>query len=109
MDNYASHVDLFQIMGIAGGSGSFTLCDDPVNESGTKINIPPAALAVFNDSISKSGKLDMASLFNPANEREVYNFCYTSGPTDICIKGKMEITVVLTRNVEKNSEFKEVK
>jgi hypothetical protein len=105
-DNYASNVDLFQLMGIAGASGNFELCDDPVNELGARINFPAGTLETISDSISRTGKLDMAALFNPANEREIYNFCYHAGLGDTCMKNKMEITVIVTRNVERGSDFK---
>jgi hypothetical protein len=101
-DDYASHVDLFQIMGIAGASGNFELCDDPVNNNGATITVPAEVVA----EISRTGIVNMTDLFNPANEKETYTFCYSSGRNDTCMKGKMEITVEVTRNIERDTEFK---
>jgi hypothetical protein len=101
-DNYASHVDLFQIMGIAGASGSFEICSEQT--------IPSDAI--------NSGIVDVRRLFQPdpaiepAKDREIYTFCYRdSGANDVCMKGKnMEITVVVTKNVgdRGDSEFEKV-
>jgi hypothetical protein len=95
-DEYASNVDLFQIMGIAGAEnyGHFELCDDPVNETGKTIPYP----AEIINTINSTGKLDMSRLFNPENEIEIYRFCYDRH--DSCMSNRMEITVALTRNVK---------
>jgi hypothetical protein len=95
-DEYASHVDLFQIMGIAGAEndGNFELCDDPVNETGNTIPYP----AEIINTINATGRLNMSILFSTTNEIEVYRFCYNRN--DSCMRNGMEITVVLTRNVK---------
>jgi hypothetical protein len=104
-DDYASHVDLFQIMGIAGGRGHFELYD--AIGDGASIDFSTEINAI-NDSISRSGKLDIASLFRKYNhDKQTYIFRYVPARNDTCVeKDNMEVTVEVTRNLERDTEFK---
>jgi hypothetical protein len=102
-DDYAKHIDLFQVLGIVGANGTFRLCEDPVNENGSKISIPPNLT-----QIEQSGIMDAYSLFNSNNSSETYTFCYLPSRSDSCVPDGMKITIVITRNVESDSEFQKL-
>jgi hypothetical protein len=108
-DDYAKHIDLYQVLGIVGASGSFTLCNDPVNERGRKIDVNPDVI----EEIQLSGVMNAFGLFtrtneSGTNESETYTFCYLPGKDDTCLQKKqMEITIIVTKNIQENSTFKE--
>jgi hypothetical protein len=91
-DDYASHIDLFQILGIAGASGNFILCEDPKPEG--KV-IP----SVIQNNIERNGIMDANALFDPDNTVEEYTFCYNPA-SDSCIPSGTKVTVVVTKNVK---------
>jgi hypothetical protein len=89
-DDYANHVDLFQLLGIVGADGSngqFRVCEAP---SGKDLS-----------SVEETGIMDAHALFNPTNESETYTFCYQS-INNSCVSSKMEVTVIVTRDVKKD-------
>jgi hypothetical protein len=100
-DDYASHVDIFQILGIVGATGSFSLCDDPVNEKGQKI----PQHEKLNDVVS-TGIMDASDMYDTNNESETYTFCYLPGRNEPCVPDDIKVTVIITKNVRDNSEFK---
>jgi hypothetical protein len=98
-------VDLFQVLGFVGATGSFELCGDPVNEQGQKI-IYDTEKQKKIDNIKLSGVMNASELYNTANESETYTFCYLPGRNELCMPKDIQITVIITRSVKDNSEFK---
>jgi hypothetical protein len=98
-DDYAKHIDLFQILGIIGAKGTFILCEDVVNEKGETINVP----ANITNEIEKTGIMNAFELYNTANEFEEYTFCYNPGQNEgnTCISSdKIQIKIIITKIVE---------
>jgi archaellin len=111
-DEYASRIDLFQILGIAGADGSFTLKDDPINQDGNKINISGSPHKDILDAVKLTGTLDANAIFDKdKNESETYKFGYIPGRNDVCLKNmdNIVITITVTKNVKSSSSFNEVK
>jgi hypothetical protein len=104
-DDYASHVDLFQILGSVGATGSFILCEDPVNERGQTIHQSAGELDKMIADVTRAGVMNAFELYDTANESETYTFCYLPRGNEPCISENIKITVVITRNVKNNSEF----
>jgi hypothetical protein len=99
-DDYARHVDLFQILGIVGANGNFDLFE-AYNNNGAEII--PANIR----EIELSGIMNAFELFNTNNENETYVFRYQPGREKDCLPAeKMQITVIITKDVQKDSEFK---
>jgi hypothetical protein len=99
-DDYAKHIDLYQVLGIVGASGNFELFDDPVNNAGTKIDDPV---------MTEPNVMDAHASFDEANESETYVFRYVpsgGGTNDTCVRDNMQITIVVTKYIENESEFK---
>jgi hypothetical protein len=96
-DDYAKHIDLFQVLGIVGATGNFELYDDPRNNLGAIID---------NPVMSQPNIMDAFASYDEANESETYTFRYIPLKNDTCVTDNMQITIVVTKDVEKNSEFK---
>jgi hypothetical protein len=98
-DDYARHIDLFQILGILGANGQFIRYDVP--ESNSKYD------AAQYDSILKiietTGIMDASILFDTKYTSETYTFRYLSS-NDTCVPHEAEITVVITKELEKEQE-----
>jgi hypothetical protein len=94
-DDYAKHVDLFQLLGVVGAKGYFTLCD-------TDNDLPPDVL----EYIEEYGIMNAYNLYDDAHESEAYTFCYVRGADDLCVPTNMQIEIIVTRDVAKKSEFK---
>jgi hypothetical protein len=93
-DDYAKHIDLFQVLGIAGTNGRFELQDDPVNNSGKKIDDPVMKQPYIMDAFSS---------YDVANESETYTFRYLPQRDDTsCISDRAIITIIVTKDVEQN-------
>jgi hypothetical protein len=97
-DDYAKHIDLFQVLGIAGAKGRFVLYDDPVNNNGTKIDDPV---------MKQPGIMDAFASYDVANESETYTFRYQPND-DICVSENVTVTIIVTRDIEKagGSDYK---
>jgi hypothetical protein len=100
-DDYAKHIDLYQILGVVGANRRFILCDPPVNDQGVTIADP-----VFDET---TGILNAFESYDEANSSQTYTFCYNKTPDDVCVKNNMQITIVVTKDVKTDSEFKELK
>jgi hypothetical protein len=90
-DEYASYIDLFQILGIAGASGNFILCEDP----------KPAGKVIpseIQQRIEQTGIMNANALFNENNTIEEYTFCYAPA-SDSCIPSGAKVTIIVTKNV----------
>jgi hypothetical protein len=105
-DDYAKHVDLFQILGIVGATGEFDLCDaftfDGIRE---RIIYPDVS------DVESSGIMNAFDLYNKnkTSEGKLYEyiryvFCYQSS-SDGCVPSNMKIEIKVTKNVEGNSDF----
>jgi hypothetical protein len=104
-DDYAEHVDLFQILGIAvdknSPSGYFELYN-AVNNKGAEITLATSVL----DGIKQNGKINVSTLFNEANDSETYTFGYLPNTnSNSCVSNKMKITIIVTKNVKEDSQF----
>jgi hypothetical protein len=110
-DDYAKHMDLFQILGIVGANGEFDLCDAFAPYGTGERIIYPDERDV--EDIESSGIMNAFALYNKnkTSEGELlyeyvrYVFCYQSG-SDGCVPSNMKIEIKVTRDVEKNSDFK---
>jgi hypothetical protein len=95
-DDYARHIDLYQVLGVVGASGNFELLSDPVNQNGTPIDDPE----MIDDNI-----MDASASFDIANESETYTFKYIPKGDEPCVKENMQITIIVTKDIRKDSEF----
>ncbi|MDR0605758.1 MAG: hypothetical protein LBG80_15805 [Bacteroidales bacterium] len=95
-DDYAKHIDLFQVLGIVGANGRFELYDDPVNNNGAKIDSPV---------MKQPNIMNAFASYDTANESEIYTFKYIPNANDACVRDNMQITIVVTKNIEAGSEF----
>jgi hypothetical protein len=96
-DDYAKHIDLFQILGIVGANGRFNLYEAS-DDQGREIN--PANIS----EIESSGIMNAFELYNKEHKMEKYIFRYQSGSEE-CVPRNMQITIIITRDIEKDSEF----
>jgi hypothetical protein len=95
-DEYAEHVDLFQLLGIVGANGSFGL-NSAVDDRGRQLY--PANL------LDANGVMNASAVFNQNNASETYTFGYLPGRSEDCIpEDDMQITVVITKYVEDSVE-----
>jgi hypothetical protein len=114
-DDYAKHVDLFQLLGIVvdnntNNNGSFILFSAvAVNGNQTTIFYPDLG------DIETTGIMNAYEIYNDhkiqnggrGNAREEYTFRYLPVPGRTgCIPSNMQITIVVTEYVEDNSDFK---
>jgi hypothetical protein len=91
-DDYAKHIDLFQVLGIAGAKGRFINCDVPAKQG--------EQLTMLN-SIETTGIMNARGLFDTTKESETYTFCYLPSGDDICVSDNVTVTVIVTRDIEK--------
>jgi hypothetical protein len=96
-DDYAKHIDLFQILGVVGANGKFGLLDA---RTSSEKEINPANIS----DIESSGIINAYELFKKNleslgdHESETYTFRYDRN--DSCIKDNMTITIVITKDIE---------
>jgi hypothetical protein len=56
--------------------------------------------------VTGSGIMNAFELYDTTNESETYTFCYLPGRDEPCVPKDIKITVIITKNVRDNSEFK---
>jgi hypothetical protein len=95
-DDYARHIDLFQVLGIVGASGKFVAYDVPEKE-GSKLDLLNA--------IESTGIMNAFELFDPSKESENYTFRYLPSSTDTCVSDKVEITITVTKEIGNNPDY----
>ncbi|MDR1593285.1 MAG: hypothetical protein LBS43_02215 [Prevotellaceae bacterium] len=96
-DDYAQHVDLFQILGIAGADGA--------NGKFIKMDYPSGKDENIMKAIEDTGIMNAYELFDTTKESETYTFRYLPVGNGSCVSDNMEITIIVTKNVENDSEF----
>jgi hypothetical protein len=101
-DDYAKHIDLHQILGIVGASGKFI-----------QDVIPPGKKEKYEDvldNIETTGIMNAFELFDINSGSETYTFRYLRGSVkDTCVMNETLITIVITKDVVKDTEVKEDK
>ena len=88
-DDYAHHIDLRQVLGIAGLKGKFIL--DSTTPPGKDLTLS------YNQN---TGVLDANKAFDTANQKEEYTFVYFPDGTEECVPSNMKITVRVTKELE---------
>jgi hypothetical protein len=104
-DDYAKHIDLYQVLGIVGAKGTFEICDDPVNDKKEKLANP--VMKGDNGSIMDAYESFKKNDSNDDDESQTYTFCYMPPSNDTCVSRIVEITIQVTRNIENNTDFKQ--
>jgi hypothetical protein len=87
-DEYAKHVDLYQVLGVVGTSGTFWLEDsDPINKQ---------LGSSFNPS---TGILNAYEAFDKNRADETYIFGYVPKPGE-CVSNAKRVKIIVTKNVK---------
>jgi hypothetical protein len=94
-DDYAKHIDLYQVLGIIGADGNngrFIGYDIPAGKDVT--------------TVEQTGIMNAYKLFDPNSESETYTFRYLPAGNNSCVSNKMEVTIIVTKDINTDSEFK---
>jgi hypothetical protein len=92
-DDYAKHIDLYQVLGMVGATGRFIHCGELNKDFSV---------------VESTGIMNASALFDSSKDSEVYEFCYLPGRDDSCVSGKTSVTITVTKNVKEDSEFKKL-
>jgi hypothetical protein len=95
-DDYAKHIDLFQVLGIVGANGHFIVYDVPV-KTGAKLD--------SLNRIETTGVMNAYELFDTSKESETYKFRYLPSNNDPCVSDKVEITIIVTKETGNDPEY----
>jgi hypothetical protein len=87
-DDYAKHVDLFQVLGVVGATGRFIL-----------IETTPPGKNLSGNFNEATGILNANGVFDENNSEEIYTFGYVPNG-DSCVSGDVRVTIVVTKNVK---------
>jgi hypothetical protein len=96
-DDYAKHIDLFQVLGIAidkDNEGHFIPCDVPI-KGGKQRDLL--------DNIETTGIMNAYELFDRSKESETYTFCYLPS-NNPCVSEKITVTIIVTKDIEREKE-----